>query len=41
MGVATADDISEKLIADGLSPATPVAVLERVGPNAGARCVAC
>jgi uroporphyrin-III C-methyltransferase len=31
MGVATADDISEKLIADGLSPSTPVAVLERVG----------
>ena len=31
MGVATADDISEKLIADGLSPDTPVAVLERVG----------
>lgn len=30
MGVATADDISEKLIADGLSPDTPVAVLERV-----------
>jgi uroporphyrin-III C-methyltransferase len=31
MGVATADDICEKLIADGLSPDTPVAVLERVG----------
>lgn len=31
MGVATADDISEKLIADGLAPETPVAVLERVG----------
>jgi uroporphyrin-III C-methyltransferase len=31
MGVATADDISEKLMADGLSPDTPVAVLERVG----------
>jgi uroporphyrin-III C-methyltransferase len=30
MGVATADDICEKLIADGLSPDTPVAVLERV-----------
>jgi uroporphyrin-III C-methyltransferase len=30
MGVATADDISEKLIADGLSPDTPAAVLERV-----------
>ena len=31
MGVATADDIAEKLIADGLSPDMPVAVLERVG----------
>ncbi len=29
MGVATAADISEKLIADGLSPDTPVAVIER------------
>lgn len=29
MGVATANDITEKLIADGLSPSTPVAVLER------------
>ena len=29
MGVATADDITEKLISDGLSPDTPVAVLER------------
>ncbi|MBC7987189.1 MAG: uroporphyrinogen-III C-methyltransferase, partial [Sphingomonadaceae bacterium] len=29
MGVATAADIAEKLIADGVSPATPVAVLER------------
>jgi uroporphyrin-III C-methyltransferase len=29
MGVATAADITEKLIADGLSPDTPVAVLER------------
>lgn len=28
MGVATADEICEKLIADGLSPETPVAVLE-------------
>ncbi len=28
MGVATADAISEKLIADGLAPDTPVAVLE-------------
>ena len=35
MGVATADDISEKLIADGLSPDTPVAVLERVGRDDG------
>ena len=31
MGVATAADITEKLISDGLSPYTPVAVLERVG----------
>lgn len=29
MGVATASDITEKLICDGLSPDTPVAVLER------------
>ncbi len=29
MGVATADAIAEKLIADGVSPATPVAVLEK------------
>lgn len=29
MGLATAADITEKLIADGLSPDTPVAVLER------------
>jgi uroporphyrin-III C-methyltransferase len=29
MGVATATDITEKLIADGLSPDTPVAVIER------------
>ncbi len=29
MGVATAADITEKLIADGVSPDTPVAVLER------------
>lgn len=29
MGVATANDIAEKLIADGLSPDAPVAVLER------------
>ncbi len=36
MGVATAEDIAEKLIADGVSPAMPVAVLER-GTRAGAR----
>jgi uroporphyrin-III C-methyltransferase len=30
MGIASAGDISEKLIADGLSPETPVAVLESV-----------
>ncbi|MGB5079106.1 MAG: uroporphyrinogen-III C-methyltransferase [Sphingorhabdus sp.] len=30
MGVATAADITEKLISDGVSPDTPVAVLERV-----------
>jgi uroporphyrin-III C-methyltransferase len=29
MGVATATDITEKLIGDGLSPDTPVAVIER------------
>jgi uroporphyrin-III C-methyltransferase len=29
MGVATASDIADKLMADGLSPATPVAVLEK------------
>jgi uroporphyrin-III C-methyltransferase len=29
MGVATADDICEKLIADGVAPDMPVAVLER------------
>lgn len=29
MGVATANDIAEKLIADGVSPAMPVAVIER------------
>jgi len=29
MGVATAQDIADKLIADGVSPAMPVAVLER------------
>ena len=36
MGVATADDICEKLIADGVSPDMPVAVLER-GTRKGAR----
>lgn len=36
MGVATADDIAEKLIMDGVSPAMPVAVLEK-GTRAGAR----
>ncbi len=37
MGVATAADITEKLIADGCAPSTPVAVLERVGrPHARA-----
>lgn len=30
MGIATAADITEKLIADGVSPDMPVAVLERV-----------
>src|SRR3546814_12876336 len=29
MGVATAEDIADKLMADGVSPATPVAVLEK------------
>ena len=36
MGVATAEDIAEKLIADGVSPDMPVAVLER-GTRKGAR----
>lgn len=37
MGLATASDITEKLIADGCAPSTPVAVLERVGrPDARA-----
>ncbi|WP_373476385.1 uroporphyrinogen-III C-methyltransferase [Sphingorhabdus sp.] len=37
MGIATAADITEKLICDGLSPDTPVAVLERVTrPNSRA-----
>jgi uroporphyrin-III C-methyltransferase len=38
MGVATADDISEKLIADGVSPDMPVAVLER-GTRSGSRAI--
>ncbi len=36
MGVATANDIADKLIADGVSPAMPVAVLER-GTHKGSR----
>ena len=36
MGVATADAIADKLIADGVSPAMPVAVLEK-GTRNGAR----
>ena len=36
MGVATASDIAEKLIADGISPNMPVAVLEG-GTRAGSR----
>jgi uroporphyrin-III C-methyltransferase len=36
MGVATGPDIAEKLIADGVSPAMPVAVLEN-GTRPGAR----
>lgn len=36
MGVATAADIAEKLMADGVSPALPVAVLEK-GTRADAR----
>ena len=38
MGVATASDITEKLIADGVAPDMPVAVLER-GTRAGARAI--
>lgn len=38
MGVATADDIANKLIADGVSPDMPVAVLER-GTRSGARAI--
>jgi uroporphyrin-III C-methyltransferase len=36
MGVATAQDIADKLIADGVAPDMPVAVLER-GTRSGAR----
>ncbi len=39
MAVATADAIAEKLIADGVSPDMPVAVLES-GTRVGARCIA-
>lgn len=38
MGVATAADITEKLIADGVSPFMPVAVLEK-GTQKGARAI--
>jgi uroporphyrin-III C-methyltransferase len=38
MGVATAADIADKLIADGVSPALPVAVLEN-GTRADMRCL--
>ena len=38
MGVATAADIADKLISDGVDPAMPVAVLER-GTLAGARAI--
>ena len=38
MGVATAADITEKLIADGVSPDMPVAVLERA-TRSGARAI--
>ncbi len=38
MGVATAADITEKLIADGVAPDMPVAVLER-GTRGGARAI--
>jgi uroporphyrin-III C-methyltransferase len=38
MGVATAQDIAEKLIADGVAPDMPVAVLER-GTRSGARAI--
>lgn len=36
MGIATADAIADKLIADGVSPALPVAIIER-GTHADAR----
>src|SRR3546814_20606414 len=36
MGVATAEDIADKLLADGVSPAPPVALLEK-GPPADTR----
>ena len=38
MGVATANDIADKLMADGVAPDMPVAVLER-GTLAGARAI--
>lgn len=38
MGIATAEDITEKLIADGVSPFMPVAVLEK-GTLKGARAI--
>jgi uroporphyrin-III C-methyltransferase len=38
MGVATAFDIADKLIADGVAPEMPVAVLER-GTRTGARAI--
>jgi uroporphyrin-III C-methyltransferase len=38
MGVATAQDITDKLIADGVAPDMPVAVLER-GTRDGARAI--
>lgn len=38
MGVATASDISEKLIADGVTPGMPVAVLES-GTRKGSRAI--
>lgn len=38
MGVATAKDITDKLIADGIAPDMPVAVLER-GTRKGARAI--